>query len=136
MKKILALVMIAILMLSICATAFAADTFYLRYVSNTKWNPTNSTSTRGSGTAKVAQVTNGNTETGAAGGKVTYGCNTSNSTSSNKFTANYTTSAGIIRTIYPSVSSSVTSGTKLYLNAKANTAPATGQWEISGNWHA
>ncbi len=134
MKKYAVILVAAILVLSLCAVAYA-DSFYLRYVSNTSWQKTDSTSTRGTGNALVDQTGNVNTGTGADGGKVRYGTNTTNSTSTNYFTANYTTPAGDTASINPSVSSSISRGATMYLNLKALTAPPTDQWEIGGYWH-
>lgn len=134
MKKKIAVALTVAFLVSMFAVAFA-DSFYLRYVSNTRWYKTNSTSTRGSGSAKISQQTNRNTEDGSSGGRVRYGANTTNSTSNNYFTASNTTTAGEVKTIYPSVSSSVNAGATMYLNLKAMRAPSIGQWEISGNWH-
>lgn len=134
MKKYAFVIVSVVLILSLCAVAYA-DTFYLRYVSNTSWQRTDSTSTRGSGNALVDQTGNVNTGTGVSGGRVRYGANITNSTSTNYFTANNTTSAGNTASINPTVSSSISRGATMYLNLAALTAPSTDQWEISGYWH-
>ncbi len=134
MKRSLVSVLVAVLLLTLCASALADTAPYIRYISSGKGVGGSATHTSNS-KVYVTQTSNVNTETGATGPKINYGARKTRTTSGSSICGSISVSgySGSDDASYKS-GKKPSSGSTVYLVVQPSKTASTGQWEIAGTW--